>query len=105
MALLDGVKVSMGGRDFVVPSLTLKSLKSLSSKLEILSSMGGIPTPDQIDAMVSVIHCAMVRNYPELSTQDVEELLDLSNLQTTFLSVMAASGLQRKQGEAESPQS
>lgn len=67
--------------------------------------MGGIPTPDQIDAMVSVIHCAMVRNYPELSTQDVEELLDLSNLQTTFLSVMAASGLQRKQGEAESPQS
>jgi len=53
---------------------------------------------------VVVIHSAMVRNYPELSLADVEELLDLSNLQTTFLSVMAASGLQKKSGEAESPQ-
>ena len=67
-------------------------------------SMAGIPSSDQIDAMVIVIHSAMVRNYPDLSLADVEELLDLSNLQTTFLSVMAASGLQKKSGEVESPQ-
>jgi hypothetical protein len=103
--LIDGVSVRMGGRDFTIPPLTLGMVKRLAPQLE---KMGGadpasISGPEAADACVTVIHAALKRNYPELTQDEVEELLDLGNMQKVTHAVMGISGLipsGEAQGEA-----
>jgi len=105
MALLSGVKVQMGGRDFTLPPLTLGALKKIGDKIYILSEMSSIPTPDQIDAMAQIILSSVNRNYPEVKQDELIELLDLGNLKSVFEAVLGASGIVRgsEPGEVINP--
>ncbi len=99
MAIMhDGTKVTMGGREFILPPLTLKALRSLGPKIKLLSSLADVPTPEQVDVMVELVHASAVRNYPEITPDDLLELLDLGNLTEVFPAVMAASGLKKRMG-------
>lgn len=100
MALLDGVLVDLGGRKFTVPPLNLKALKSLAPKIENLKVMKEIPTPEQIDDIVDILHAAFARNYPEITKEDLLDLVDLGNLLRIFPAVLTNSGMeQRPTGE------
>ena len=104
MALFDGTKVNLGGRDFILPPLTLKALRQLGPKIGLLGSLSGMPTEEQIDAMIEVAHASISRNYPEITLDELGDLLDLGNLQDVFPAVMAASGLAKlPEGKAASP--
>jgi hypothetical protein len=103
MALIEGVKINMGGRDFVAPPLNFKALRALTPKLVILSAMGDVPTGEQIDVVLDVVHAALVRNYPDLTRDELEELLDLANLASALVAIMGASGLEKTSGEASGP--
>lgn len=93
--LHDGTKVNLGGRDFVLPPLTLKSLRLLGPKIALLSDLNGVPTTEQVDVMVEIVHASAVRNYPDLTPDDLLDLLDLHNIKEVFPAVMAASGLKQ----------
>jgi hypothetical protein len=102
VAIIEGVRLNLGGRDFVVPPLTLKSLRKMANRLSALRTMGDIPTDDEVEVVVEIVHAAMVRNYPDLTTDDVEELMDMANLKSVMLAVLQGSGLSRSApGEAE----
>ena len=106
MAVLhEGTTVKMGGRDFILPPLTLKALRRLGPTIANLSDLAGVPTPEQVDAMVELVHASAVRNYPELTMDDLLDLLDLGNLPEVFPAVMAASGLKRSAVGEALPQS
>jgi hypothetical protein len=96
MALHEGTKVTMGGRDFILPPLTLKALRLLGPKIKVLGQINDVPTEEQVGAMVEVVHASTVRNYPDMTPEDLEDLLDLGNLPTVFQAIMSSSGL--KQG-------
>ena len=93
MALLNGVKIEMGGREFILPPLTLGVLKRMGSRLSGLTKIEGVPDPETIDLMADIIHASMVRNYPEVTKEEVLDLVDLGNLQQTFMAVLGNSGL------------
>ena len=108
--MIDGVKVSMGGVDYIVPPLTLKSLRKLESgmnKLVALASGGPrIPDTEQLAIVQQVVYEALRRNYPEMTPERVEELLDIGNMPTALAAVMAVSlkGLpESKPGESAAP--
>lgn len=106
MALIDGVKLSLGGRDFIVPALTLKSLRKLteSGTLKKLNVTGGELSLENMDAVATVVHAAISRNYSDVTVDDLLELLDLENMQRVLPAVMAASGLKRDTlGEVQGP--
>lgn len=100
MTLIEGVKLNLGGREFVAPPLNFKALRKFTPQLAVLSKMGDVPTAEQIDVVLDIVHTALVRNYPDLNRDDLEELLDLANLAKALEAIMGASGLERTSGEA-----
>lgn len=100
MTLIEGVKLNLGGRDFVAPPLNFKALRQLTPKLAILAAMNDVPTNEQTDVVLDVVLAALVRNYPELTRDELEDRLDLANLTRALEAIMGASGLERTTGEA-----
>ncbi|MDI3260041.1 MAG: hypothetical protein QJR02_10135 [Sinobacteraceae bacterium] len=105
--MIDGVRINLGGRDYVAPPLNFGALKRLQPELEQLARLSGPLTAQQIDAVCKIVHAALLRNYPELDLATVEDGLDLGNMAAVIEAVMAHSGLRRvegqRSGEAQSP--
>jgi hypothetical protein len=97
--LIDGVEVSMGGRKWTVPPLNLKQIKKFEPILKGLGNLDAGNVLAQSDGMLDVIHAAVARNYPEVTHEELEEMLDLGNLLPVVQAVMGVSGLLR--GEAK----
>jgi hypothetical protein len=106
MARFDGVPVVLAGTEYLVPPLTIRALRRLEPQLALLAKavQGSTPDAPQLDAVVAVVHAAMERNYPNLTKEDLEELLDLGNIPQVIMAVMTAAGLERRPpGEAARP--
>lgn len=98
----DGVVVRMGGRDYVVPPLTLAQLRKHEEDLRKVRDITPFSPLAEVEPAIRVIHAAMTRNYPDLTQEALEEVLDLGNVMPAFLAVCAMSGLERaKEGAAE----
>lgn len=93
--LIDGTTVRMAGQDYTVPPLSFKQLRNLRGTFEQIASVkdGAIPTDEQIGAMIDIVHAALTRNYPELTKEQVENMIDLKNMQTIVTAIMGVSGL------------
>ena len=104
--MLPGVTIAMGGRDWLVPPLTLGQLRRLMPKVRQLTEIGASMGETQITVLVEIVAAAMQRNYPEATAEMVENLLDLGNASTVLNAVLTGSGLQlsdSRVGEAAAP--
>lgn len=104
--LIEGVEVEMGGETWVLPPLSLGRLRKLKHLFENFNSASH--TQDEmIDATVELVHAALIRNYPDMTKERVEDdLLDLGNFMVVLNKLCNISGLTPKGhdlGEAESP--
>jgi hypothetical protein len=91
----EGISVKLGGREFIVPPLNFKPLRRF---LPIVQNLQNESDPIKLmDIYVDILHAAIRRNYPEMTRDDLEELLDFSNAPKVFQAIMGASGL--KTGE------
>jgi hypothetical protein len=100
--------VNFGGRELMVPPLSLGTIKSMQQELASLQSMAGVPSPSQIDTVVGLFHAALVRNYPEMTRAEVEDDVDLGNYSELLSAVMNISGFEKGQpgqGEAQAQRS
>jgi hypothetical protein len=88
---IEGIKLTLGGREFIVLPLTLRALRELAPRFPILQGMGDVPTGDQIDVVSDIVYSALLRNHPDLTRDELEELLDLENLAKALMAVMGAS--------------
>jgi hypothetical protein len=95
--LIDGVAVKFGRRELIAPPLTFQALKRLKPQQVILKSMrdaGGEEfTEEQFDALVTIVHTALKRNYPNMPREEIENDLDLANCKAIMNAIMNASGL------------
>ncbi|HEU0154821.1 MAG TPA: hypothetical protein VFQ82_02045 [Stellaceae bacterium] len=101
--MIPGVVIEMGGRDWIVPPLTLGQLRRLMPKVRQLSAVGGEIGEEQIDVLVEIVAAAMERNYPDASAEAVAQLLDLGNAGAVLNAVLTGSGLKLREaapGEA-----
>ena len=85
-----GVKLTLGGREFVALPLNLKALRELAPRFPVLTGMGDVPTGPQIDVVSDIVYSALLRNHPDLTRDELEELLDLENLARALQAVMGA---------------
>lgn len=96
--MIDGVMIKMGGRDWQVPPINLKSVKALGPKIDALANMTSqfemIPLVGEI-----VLH-ALRRNYPEVTQDEVEDMIDLGNAQSVMEAILFQSGF-NKAGEVK----
>jgi hypothetical protein len=104
--MLPGVTIAMGGRDWLVPPLTLGQLRRLMPKVRQLTEIGASMGETQISVLVEIVTAALQRNYPEATADMVENLLDLGNASSVLNAVLTGSGLKLRDnrlGEAAAP--
>ena len=101
--MIPGIVIEMGGRDWIVPPLTLGQLRRLMPKVRQLSAVGAEIGEEQIDILLEIVAAAMQRNYPDASAETVAQLLDLGNAGAVLNAVLTGSGLRLREatpGEA-----
>lgn len=94
-----GTVITLGDTEFTVAPLTFKQLRTLEPELITLESMSTRPTSEQQDAVMRIIHASVSRNNPEVSLDDMGDLIDMGNLRPAIEAVMGVSGLVSKSGE------
>lgn len=104
--MVPGVAVAMGGQDWIVPPLTLGQLRRLMPQVRQLTEIGASMGEAQIAVLVDIVTAALQRNYPDMSPEKVENLLDLGNASAVLNAVLTGSGLRpggAAMGEAPAP--
>ena len=94
-----GKSVTIGDRSFVVPPIALGKLKELLPRLGAFNFDD--PTkidPEALDTVTELTLAALNRNYPDLTRDQLEELLDLGNLAEVIGVVTGQSGLVKSSG-------
>jgi len=95
--MIPGIKISMGGQEWMVPPLTLGQLRKLESKIrsmtEVAADARGM-SAEQIDSVGEIVAAALSRNYPDMTSERVLELIDVGNARAVILAVLTGSGLQ-----------
>ena len=99
-----GISITFGDQKLVVPPLALGALEQLQERVSKFS--GDIRDKEQIATVIDAAHAAIKRNYPDMTRDDVADLIDVGNMAEVFEAVMDVSGLKRKaleEGEAREP--
>jgi hypothetical protein len=90
-----GVELTFEGVAYVVPPLNLAAVKQYR---EDLAAFFGGTVPD-MEIVGKVLHAALVRNYPDVTAEQVERWVDYGNMLDILDAVMQTSGLAAKVGE------
>jgi hypothetical protein len=108
--LIDGVDLKLrDGREYRLPPLDVRTLRKFSKDGRLATAMsikrGGLPSGEQLDAVVSLLLAGFQANYPDLSEDEVEGLLDMGNLVPVMEALFAATGYKDglTPGEAPAP--
>jgi hypothetical protein len=104
--VIPGIMVAMGGQQWTVPPLTLGQLRRLMPKVQQLTEIDSQMGEKQIGILVEIVAAALQRNYPDISVEIVEDLLDLGNAGAVLNAVLTGSGLRLREpspGEAPAP--
>lgn len=100
----EGEVVKLGGKEYVVPSLSLGQTKKLWPEFLNLNKTGvSIESfTSHLDTMLAIIHAAISRNYPDLTLEAVADLVSVKNAGELMVVVAKQSGFnERKPGEAK----
>ena len=100
MPKYQGVAVTLNdGQPYVIPPLTLRQVRMFQDRLQ---GHGGGIGQESIDLTLDVLHAALSRNYPDITREQLEDVVDVANMVEAFQAVMDVSGLRRKEQEAAS---
>jgi len=93
-----GVKFQFsGGVELTIPPLNLGALEQLAPRLE--KYRGGVST-EAIGTVIDAALTALKRNYPEITREEVGDLVDMDNMIEVMACIMDVSGLKRKAQES-----
>jgi len=95
--IIDGVSIKLAGKDYNIPPLSFRQLRVLRKEMSMLDGIIGMPDDKQMGAVVTIVHAALSRNYPDITNDQVFDMIDLGNLKPTIHAIMGISGL--TQGE------
>ena len=95
---IKGVTVELNGANYVIPPIALGALEQLQSRISKFD--GNVQDAKQIATVIDCAHAALRRNYPEMTREEVADLIDIGNMGEVFAAVMDVSGLKRKEQEA-----
>lgn len=70
--MIAGVTIQIGGKSYTLPPLGLAGMKKRD---EVLSRVAEADATDfeKTEATVEIVHAALVRNYPDLTLDEVKE--------------------------------
>jgi hypothetical protein len=93
-----GVDVDLGGTVYTVPPLAMRALKTYLPRMQAMeTTTDGMPV--DFDLLLDISLSALQRNYPDLTRDQLEELVDVVNVRKLSEAVFGkSSGLARVDG-------
>lgn len=85
----EGTELKLGRAIFIVPPLGLGAAKRLVGRI---ADFGKLPIEEQMDLAGEMAYLALKRNYPDLTRERVDDLVDLGNMNQVFEAVAKVSG-------------
>lgn len=99
--LIPGVEYDFGGgRWYMVAPLSLGALEIMQERLAQLPTLSTVD-PVAVKTMVDATHMALRRNYPDITREEVAELVDVSNIGEVYECLLDAAGVRRKAQAAQ----
>lgn len=86
---IPGTSVNLGGHELVLAPLNLDQLTELSPSIEALGKQDTLA--QNIERGLPIIHASLLRNYPEMTLDDVRALVDVGNVGPAFAAIMQGS--------------
>jgi hypothetical protein len=94
--MIPGIWVDFGGgRRLLVPPLSLGALELLHERLTELSQQT-MTDPRSASTIIEAAHIALKRNYPDMTREEVGDLVDLGNVGEVYECIMDVTGIRRK---------
>lgn len=94
------------GKEYTLAPLTLGALEDYADRIEQLA-FGGVDK-ESVQTVIEVAHASLKRNYPDMTRDQVRDLIDLSMMGEVLGAAMSASGINPKvpgAGEAQGARS
>jgi hypothetical protein len=95
-----GHNIELGGTTYVVPPLNFRQLRDLAADIEALGAIDPNSlrlTAEDVGRILKIAHAALSRNYPDLTIEQMEELVDLGNAKELMMAVTGVSGLEYRE--------
>lgn len=87
--------VLIGDEEYRIPPLAFAGIADLMDDVEALRNMGPRPSPEQMVTVAKIVHAGIRRNYPSMTLDDVNDMLDFSNYDAILSAVLNISGFQK----------
>ena len=93
-----------GGRVLTVPPLALGALELLQERLATAQALPATD-PAVVATTIDAAHLALARNYPQITRDEVGELVDIGNMGEVYECLMDIGGVKRRtlQAQADTP--
>lgn len=89
-----GRPVTLGGKRYIIPSLSIGDAKRLWPQI---MSLGKIKGPEELTQQweigIEAIYCALRRNYPEITKDQVESMISARDYYDVYVAVALESGI------------
>lgn len=96
--LIKGVDVVLGPSTYTIPPLNFRMLQELAEQIAIVNKGGSFVSDEATrTAFTTVIHASIKRNYPDMTYDQVLDLLDVTNAQKAMLALLGVSGFDKKE--------
>ncbi len=95
-----GIWIVLGHLHLKIPPLNARLMKKYGADMFSFESKTMV---EKMDAVTSIVHEALKRNYPEMALEEVEEALDVTNFRNAFDALMGVSKLERRAVEPGEP--
>ena len=76
-ALLPGLPVTLGGVAYTMPSINARAAKAYWPRVEAMQNGN---EPDPLGLVAEMVHACLLRNYPEITFDTVQDGVDMDNL-------------------------
>lgn len=94
---IEGLDVRLGYYTYVVPALLLCDLKQALKRKLFEQVKGGVDTSffteESIDATLTLLHWSLRRNYPSLTMEDIEQIVDVASLEDAAKAIWTGNKL------------
>lgn len=98
-----GKWVVLGMEQYRIPALAFGAVSELQDDVEALRDMNGRPKPEHMHIVAKIVHAAMVRNYPDITVEQVGDMLDLGNYSDVLSAVLNISGFTKGPSQSGEP--
>ncbi|MFZ6871161.1 hypothetical protein ACO0LF_03740 [Undibacterium sp. Di27W] len=91
---IPGKEVTMGGKTYVLAPLNAATSKQYRNEIKAVF-VGSMP---DIEFVSKLAHASLLRNYSDISLEEVEEMVDYGNLFEIWETLLNVSGLVAQAG-------